>query len=183
MNAARPMPDVAPSRQIRSMHRCRGGDGADRRPRLREQVRQTLRKRGLVLGLSGGIDSSVCGGARGARRRGARTCSACSCRKTIPTPKACGSAAGRRTFGIEASVEDIGPTLDAMGCYQRRDEFIRQIGSGVRPGLGLQDRDRQRAGERRLQHLVSRRAVARRRDARSCACRPPSISASSPPPT
>ena len=27
---------------------------------LRRQVRQTLKKRGLVLGLSGGIDSSVC---------------------------------------------------------------------------------------------------------------------------
>jgi NAD+ synthase len=31
------------------------------------------------------------------------------------------------TFGIPSIIEDIGPTLAAMGCYQRRDDFIRQL--------------------------------------------------------
>ena len=30
------------------------------------------------------------------------------------------------TFGIESIVEDIGPSLAAMGCYTRRDAFIRE---------------------------------------------------------
>jgi NAD+ synthase len=31
------------------------------------------------------------------------------------------------TFGIDSVVEDIGPSLQAMGCYDRRDAFIREL--------------------------------------------------------
>jgi NAD+ synthase len=30
-------------------------------------------------------------------------------------------------YGVEGTVEDIGPTLDALGCYARRDEAIRTM--------------------------------------------------------
>ena len=31
------------------------------------------------------------------------------------------------TFGVDAAVEDIGPALKALGCYERRDGFIREL--------------------------------------------------------
>jgi NAD+ synthase len=46
---------------------------------------------------------------------------------------------GRRvaeTFGIPSAVEDIGPALAAMGCYERRDSFIRQLVPEFGPGWG-----------------------------------------------
>jgi NAD+ synthase len=42
-------------------------------------------------------------------------------RKPAPRP------AIAETFGIDSVVEDIGPTLQAMGCYDRRDAFIREL--------------------------------------------------------
>jgi NAD+ synthase len=40
------------------------------------------------------------------------------------------------TFGIESVVEDIGPSLAAMGCYERRDAFIREAVPEFGPGWG-----------------------------------------------
>lgn len=37
-------------------------------------------------------------------------------------------------FGVDAIVDDIGPTLKAMGCYERRDAFIRQLVPDYGPG-------------------------------------------------
>jgi NAD+ synthase len=39
-------------------------------------------------------------------------------------------------FGIPTVVEDIGPQLAAMGCYARRDGFIRQLVPEFGPGWG-----------------------------------------------
>jgi NAD+ synthase len=38
------------------------------------------------------------------------------------------------TFGLDGTVEDIGPTLAAMGCYERRDAFIREVEPDYGPG-------------------------------------------------
>ncbi len=54
---------------------------------LREQLRG-MRKRGLVLGLSGGIDSSVSVARSPPAPSARRTSSACSCRKATPIPRA-----------------------------------------------------------------------------------------------
>jgi NAD+ synthase len=37
-------------------------------------------------------------------------------------------------LGIESVVEDIGPTLEAAGCYARRDGFIREMFPAYGPG-------------------------------------------------
>jgi NAD+ synthase len=37
-------------------------------------------------------------------------------------------------FGIPNVVEDIAPSLTAVGCYQRRDDFIRRIATEYGPG-------------------------------------------------
>jgi NAD+ synthase len=93
---------------------------------LRSQLRG-MRKRGLVLGLSGGIDSSV-SAALAVKAVGAKNVFALFMPENDSDPDSL--RLGRMvadTFGIENVVEDIGPTLSAMGCYDRRDGFIRSI--------------------------------------------------------
>ncbi len=94
---------------------------------IRESLRKDLRRRGLVLGLSGGIDSSVCAGLA-VRALGPGHVFA------LLMPEADSDPESRRlgtsvadTFGIEHTVEDMAPMLAAMGCYERRDAFIRQV--------------------------------------------------------
>ncbi|WP_376705617.1 NAD(+) synthase [Mesorhizobium sp. ISC25] len=93
---------------------------------LRQQLRG-LRKRGLVLGLSGGIDSSV-SVALAARAVGPKNVLCLFMPESDSDPESL--RLGRlvaETFGVEAVTEDIGPILRAMGCYKRRDAFIREL--------------------------------------------------------
>lgn len=92
---------------------------------LREGVLHTLKRRGAVLGLSGGIDSTVtaalCVAALGASRvLGVLMPERDSDPDSLRLGRACAEA-----LGIDTVVEDIGPSLDAAGCYDRRDSFIR----------------------------------------------------------
>ena len=93
---------------------------------MRDRLRLDLRKRGLVLGLSGGIDSSLCA-ALAVKALGAKNVFALFMPENDSDPESL--RLGRSvadTFGIESIVEDIGPSLAAMGCYERRDAFIRE---------------------------------------------------------
>ena len=103
---------------------------------MRTQLRTQLRRRGLVLGLSGGIDSSVCA-ALAARAVGPERVFALFMPENDSDPESL--SLGRRvaeTFGIPSAVEDIGPALAAMGCYERRDSFIRQLVPEFGPNWG-----------------------------------------------
>ncbi|MCO5732572.1 NAD(+) synthase [Rhizobium sp. SSA_523] len=103
---------------------------------LRQTVGRDLRKRGAVLGLSGGIDSSVTA-ALCARALGPS--------KTVgifmpeqdsdPDSLRLGRALAER-LQIETVLEDIAPSLSAAGCYRRRDDFIRQIVPDFAEGWG-----------------------------------------------
>lgn len=92
-----------------------------------KQIRGTLKKSGAVVGISGGIDSSVC---------------AALCTKALGPKKVLGimmpekeSADESRMlaeklaekFGFETIVEEISGGLSGMGCYQRRNEAIKQV--------------------------------------------------------
>jgi NAD+ synthase len=94
---------------------------------IRAQVMGTLRRRGAVVGLSGGIDSSVV---------------AALCVRALGKEKVLGLFMPERdssgdslrlgkmlaeAFGIETVLEDIGPTVDAAGCYRRQEEAIRTV--------------------------------------------------------
>ena len=101
---------------------------------LREQLRGAVRTRGLVLGLSGGIDSSVCAGLA-ARAVGPQNVFCLFMPESDSDPESL--RLGRmvaETFGIDSVVEDIAPALAAMGCYARRDGFIRAVEPGYGPG-------------------------------------------------
>ncbi|MFC5384829.1 NAD(+) synthase [Aquamicrobium segne] len=100
---------------------------------LRGQLR-TMRKRGLVLGLSGGIDSSVSLGLA-VRAVGRQNVLGIFMPEDDSDPESL--RLGRlvaETFGVEAVVEDIGPGLRAMGCYERRDALIRELVPDYGPG-------------------------------------------------
>ncbi len=94
---------------------------------LREQLRVSVRRRGFVLGLSGGIDSSVCAGLA-AHAVGPKNVFCLFMPESDSDPESL--RLGRlvaETFGLDSVVEDIAPALAAMGCYERRDGFIRQV--------------------------------------------------------
>jgi NAD+ synthase len=90
-------------------------------------VVQRMRKRGVVLGLSGGVDSSVC---------------AALCARALGPERVLGLLMPEResssdsldlgrlaaeSAGIPVLVEDISGVLDAAGCYSRRNEAIRTL--------------------------------------------------------
>ncbi|MAB00290.1 MAG: NAD(+) synthase [Hyphomicrobiaceae bacterium] len=95
--------------------------------RMRDILRGDLRKRGFVIGISGGIDSAVCA-ALAVRAVGSGRVFGLLMPEhdSDPESRRLGEAVAE-TFGIEHAVEDIGPALDAMGCYRRRDDAIRQV--------------------------------------------------------
>lgn len=94
---------------------------------LREQVLGTLRKKGAVVGISGGIDSSVvtalCVRALGKERvQGLFMPEHHTSDDALRLGRA---LAG--TYGIAAEVEDIAPALEGLGCYRRQEEAVRTI--------------------------------------------------------
>jgi len=94
---------------------------------IRAQVMGTLRRRGAVVGLSGGIDSSVVA-ALCARALGKEKVVALF----MPERDSSGDALrlGRvmaEELGIEAVLEDIAPALAGAGCYDRQDTAIRMV--------------------------------------------------------
>jgi len=103
---------------------------------IRAAVFERFRKRGVVVSVSGGIDSSVCT-ALCARALGPERVLA------LFTPEAeSGSETLRlsrlaaESQGVEEVLEDITPILQAAGCYRRRDEAVRaavpEYGTGWR---------------------------------------------------
>ncbi len=90
-------------------------------------ITSTLKKKGLVVGVSGGIDSSTCV-ALAARALGPKRVQAILMPEKDSSSKS--SDLGRmvcESVGVEYIVEELSPLLDAAGCYQRRDEAIRQV--------------------------------------------------------
>ncbi len=95
--------------------------------RMREILSKDLSRRGLVIAVSGGIDSSVCAAlavaAVGPKRvygllLPERDSSDFSTRR------------GRQLvehLGVEHEVHDIAPALEAIGCYRWRDDAIRRV--------------------------------------------------------
>jgi NAD+ synthase len=101
---------------------------------IRDQMAGRLRRKGVVLGLSGGIDSSV---------------SAALCAQALGPERVLGLfmpeqdshdnslALGRmlaQSLGIATELENISAILEAAGCYHRRDEAIRSVVPEYGPG-------------------------------------------------
>jgi NAD+ synthase len=95
--------------------------------RLHHDVHHTLRRRGAVVGISGGIDSSVvlalCVRACGPQRVIGLIMPD---RDSSPDSTRLAQTLARH-YGVENIVEDITDALTGLGCYRRRDEAIARV--------------------------------------------------------
>jgi NAD+ synthase len=101
---------------------------------LRKQVLKDLRRKGAVLGLSGGIDSTVVA-ALCVRAFGPGNVLGVFMPEQDSDPESL--RLGRQVaewLGIQTVLEDISPMLLGAGCYRRRDEFIRRVFPEYGPG-------------------------------------------------
>jgi NAD+ synthase len=94
---------------------------------IREAVFKTLHRKGAVVAMSGGIDSSVvaflCARALGVER---------TLGLFLPEHESSDESlrlgrAAADTLGIDTETANIGPALEAMGCYRYRLEAIREV--------------------------------------------------------
>ena len=94
---------------------------------LRHQVGEVLGRRGLVVAMSGGIDSSVCA-ALAVQAVGPRRVFGLFLPERESDPASLTLARDWAVqLGIDMAVEDIAPVLEGCGCYRRRDEAIRRV--------------------------------------------------------
>ena len=95
--------------------------------RLRETVAQSLRRRGLVVAISGGIDSSVCA-ALAVRALGRERvhCLILPERDSDPDSAARATLLAE-TLGVGVDTFDIAPALEAIGAYAARDAAVRTV--------------------------------------------------------
>ncbi|HEX2972425.1 MAG TPA: NAD(+) synthase [Tepidisphaeraceae bacterium] len=94
---------------------------------IRHQILHTLKRRGAVVGLSGGIDSSVTA-ALCVQALGKEHVLALLMPEADSDPQSLELARLlAQQLGIATVVEDIAPILSALGCYRRRDEAIRHL--------------------------------------------------------
>ncbi len=95
--------------------------------RLRHEVAEHLHRMGGVIGLSGGIDSSVTM-ALAARALGPEKVLGVMMPEKDSSPDSRELAtllAGK--FGVRTIVEEITPALEGFRCYQRRDQAVKEI--------------------------------------------------------
>jgi NAD+ synthase len=110
---------------------------------IRRQVFKIIKRKGAVVGLSGGIDSSVVA-SLAVRALGKDRVVGLLMPEAESSPD---SLRLSRDLGdhlqIKTVLEDITPILEAAGCYQRRDEAVRTIfpeyGAGYKCKIGLSD--------------------------------------------
>ena len=94
---------------------------------LRSQLSGVLKRRGLVVAMSGGVDSSVCA-ALAVRAVGPDRVLGLSLpeRESDDLSLRLAQRWAAR-LGIEYHIQHIGPTLEALGCYRERDAAIRRV--------------------------------------------------------
>jgi NAD+ synthase len=113
------------------------------RTSMTRALARDLRRRGLVLGVSGGVDSAVCL-ALAVDAVGPDRVVALLMPEADSDPES--RARAQRlcdSLDVPTVVEDIAPALVALGCYQRRDAAIRRVfpdyGDGWRQKITLAD--------------------------------------------
>jgi NAD+ synthase len=103
---------------------------------LRRNVRREMKRRGAVVGISGGIDSAVVL-ALSVRAFGAGAVTAVMMpdRDSDPLSEELGRELAAR-FGVEPLREDITAALEGFDCYRRRDGAIRRVFPGFDADAG-----------------------------------------------
>ena len=95
--------------------------------RLREILARVLHRRGLIVAISGGIDSSVCA-ALAVRAVGPERVFCLILPERDSDPDSAERAGILvEHLGLRAATFDIAPTLAAIGCYAERDAAVRVV--------------------------------------------------------
>jgi NAD+ synthase len=94
---------------------------------LRQAAATVLRKRGAVIGISGGVDSAVCA-ALAVRALGPERVLGLILpeRESSPESRVCARSLAAH-LGITPLEQDIEPILEAIGCYRSRDDAVRRV--------------------------------------------------------
>jgi NAD+ synthase len=94
---------------------------------MSEALSGQLRRRGLVVAISGGIDSSTCA-ALAVHALGPKKVFGLLLPETDSSPTSLqrGRALAEH-LGIDYEVNDIAPALEGLGCYRQRDDAIRRV--------------------------------------------------------
>lgn len=101
---------------------------------IREQVYTVYRRSGIVVGLSGGVDSAVTA-ALAVRAIGPDNVVGLVLPEKESNPVSSRFAAGHAAaLGIACREIDITPTVDSVGGYAWRDEYISRLVPGYGPG-------------------------------------------------
>lgn len=94
---------------------------------LRLHLAETFRRKGYVVGMSSGVDSSVTA-ALAVRAVGPGRVFGLFMPEHESDPASLRLAQELATqLGIESTTEDIAPVLEGAGCYRRRNEAIRRV--------------------------------------------------------
>lgn len=95
--------------------------------RLREIVSRELHKRGVIVAISGGIDSSVCAALAVQAFGKSKVYGLILPEKDSSEESAVKAKCLAAHLSIDYEVHDIAPTLDAIGCYRWRDDAVRRM--------------------------------------------------------
>ncbi len=95
--------------------------------KMRDDVFQNIKRLGAVVGTSGGIDSSVCL-ALSAKAFGPEKVLGIMMPEKDSSPESEQLARELTSkFGVKVIKEDITPALSGFGCYERRDDAVRNV--------------------------------------------------------
>lgn len=94
---------------------------------LRSTVALALKRKGIVVGLSGGIDSSVVAALAVKAFGPSRVFGIMMPEQDSSDDSAALAELLAESLGIETVLEDITPMLTGAGCYRRRDEAIKSV--------------------------------------------------------
>jgi NAD+ synthase len=95
--------------------------------RLREVTARALHKRGLVVAISGGVDSAVCAALAVQALGPERVFTLILPERDSADASAVKARALAAHLGVRAETFDIAPALAAIGCYEARDEAVRRV--------------------------------------------------------
>lgn len=95
--------------------------------KMKDDVLHVMKRNGGVIGISGGIDSSVCF-ALAVKAFGSDKVTAIMLPEKDSSPDSEKLAKDLAVkFGVKAIKEDITPALTGFGCYERRDEAVKRV--------------------------------------------------------
>jgi NAD+ synthase len=93
--------------------------------RLRQALGRTLHRRGLVVAISGGIDSSTCAALAVHALGPSRVFGLILPERDSSDDSAVRAGILAQHLGIRTETVDIAPALEAIGCYRARDAAVR----------------------------------------------------------